>query len=41
MQLNIKAIQLDDVLAHYKKKYNTNNHWIDNKRPGSIKYIKL
>ena len=33
MQLNIKAIQLDDVLAHDKKKYNTNNHWIDNKRP--------
>jgi hypothetical protein len=33
MQLNIKAIQLDDVLANDKIKYNTNNHWDDNKRP--------
>ena len=33
MQINIKAIQLDDVLANDKIKYNTNNHWDDNKRP--------
>jgi len=33
MQLNIKAISIDDVLANDRIKYNTNNHWIDNKRP--------
>lgn len=33
MQINIKAIQIDDILIYDKIKYNTNNHWVDNIRP--------
>ena len=33
MTIIIRPISIDDVLANDKKRYNTNNHWIDNIRP--------
>lgn len=33
MTIIIKAISIDDVYANDRICYNTNNHWIDNKRP--------
>ena len=32
-QIRIVRIDVDDVIHHDKTKYNTNNHWIDEKRP--------
>ena len=37
--INIKSIELDDIVHYDKLKYNTNNHWIDNKVPMDYKFI--
>jgi hypothetical protein len=39
MKINIKAIQIDDILENDKKKFNTNNHWIDNKKPDNYDQV--
>lgn len=33
MQINIETVHVEDTMIYDKIKYNTNNHWIDNKKP--------
>lgn len=41
MNIIIKPISLDDVLANDKIRYNTNNHWVNDKKPENYDdYIK-
>jgi hypothetical protein len=35
----IKPILLDDIIEHDKKKYNSNNHWVNNTRPCDYEYV--
>lgn len=39
MQITIKPISIDDVLANNKVRYNTNNHWENNIRPSDYDEI--
>ena len=37
--IDIEQIDLNDVLQYDKEKYNSNNHWIDNKRPNDYEKV--
>lgn len=35
----IESVSLEDIINQDKKRYNSNNHWINDKRPDDYKYI--